>query len=453
MDLDFNDVFNAVKFAVYATDGRHSVQAAAAPPRPARTGHVVCNAALPAPASRTTYDDLPPEVIQQIASYLSCDDIAQLSALNQRSYGILRERRLAWRNCRRAETVVDLASLQQLLDDTQDLQFEPSLRTDPVVALWYRLPWLPAAERPEAFKRLFRAADGIPRHGHVIQQLMIVSIAQYAPQQRVELFDFVQAIAEQHRNGHQNLWASLASTLSCLPLGPSQFAARYQALLGRLPSLGQTQQAELIAVLAAQLSVLRDSSHGAALDVSMEYGILQDWTRRLPPSLQGAPVGALAAAVSGLPDAQRPFRYADMQQLALGLPSEQLMITLQQLLLGLATLPAAQHANKLSMLESALLRTPPPVRIQAVHRLIETTPRLHGTLSRQIWQRALRLLDGSDTNGVDALEVLDAARRDGVINMLGKGQRQNAVRETIAFVQRNHLTKQAGAALLACFIP
>ncbi|WP_255779274.1 MULTISPECIES: hypothetical protein [Mycetohabitans] len=32
MDLDFNDAFNAVKFAVYATDGRYSVQAAAAPP-------------------------------------------------------------------------------------------------------------------------------------------------------------------------------------------------------------------------------------------------------------------------------------------------------------------------------------------------------------------------------------------------------------------------------------
>ncbi|MEJ2768836.1 hypothetical protein [Mycetohabitans sp. B46] len=247
---------------------------------------------------------------------------------------------------------------------------------------------------------------------------MIVSIVQYAPQQRVELFDFAQAIAEQHRDGHQNLWASLASALSCLPLWPSQFAARYQALLGRLPSLGQTQQAELIVVLATQLSALRNGSHGAALDVSTEYKILQDWTRRLPPSLQGAPVGALAAAVSELSDAQRPFRYAEMRQLAL----------------GLATLPTARHADELSTLESTLLHASPPVRIQAVHRLIKTTPRLHGTLSQQIWQRALRLLEAGGTDGVDALEVLDATRRDGVISMLGKGQRENAVMETRAFI-------------------
>jgi hypothetical protein len=453
MDLDINDALNAVKSAVYATDGRYSVQAAAAPPRPARTDHVVCSTALPAPASRTTYDDLPPEVIQQIASHLSYDDIAQLSALNQRSYQILRERRLAWHSCQQIDTVVDLASLQQLLDQTQDIQFEPSLRLDPIVALWCRLPRLPAAEQPEAFKRLFRAADGIPGHGHVVQQAMIISIVQYAPQQRVELFDFAQAIAEQHRNGHQNLWASLASTLSCLPLWPSQFAARYQALLGRLPSLGQTQQAELIAVLAKQLSALRYGNHGAALDVSTEYGILQDWTRRLPPSLQGAPVGALAAAVSELSDAQRPFRYADMQELALRLPSDQLMIALQPLLLGLATLPTARHAHELSTLESTLLRASPPVRIQAVHQLIETTPRLHGTLSWQIWQRALRLLDGGGTDGVDALKVMEAARRNGVINMLGKGQREDAVMETMDFIQRNHLTKQASAALLACLMP
>lgn len=452
MDLDFNDALNAVKFAVYATDGRSSVQAAA-PPRPTRAGHVVCSAGLPAPTSRTAYDDLPPEVIQQIASHLSGDDIAQLSALNQRSYRILHERRLAWRGCRRADTVVDLASLQQLLDETQDIQFEPSLRTDPIVALWYRLPRLPAGERPEAFKRLFRAADKVPRHGHVIQQVMSVSIAQYAPHQRVELFDFVQAIAEQHRSGHQHLWASLASTLSSLPLQPSQFVARYQALLDRLPSLGQTQQAELIAALATQLSALRDGSHGAAPNVSTQYGILQDWTRRLPPSLQGAPVGALAAAVGELPEAQRPFRYADMQQLALELPSEQLIIALQKLLLGLAALPTARHADELSKLESALLREPLPVRVQAVRRLLDITPRLYSTLSRQIWQRALRLLDGGGTDGVDALKVLEAARRDGVITMLGKGERQNAAMETIAFVQRNRLTQQAGAALLACLMP
>ncbi|MCG1042886.1 hypothetical protein KQH60_10200 [Mycetohabitans sp. B8] len=70
-------------------------------------------------------------MIQPIASHLSGDDIAQFSALNQRSYRILHERRRAWRGCRRADTVVDLASLQQLLDETQDIQFEPSLRTDP----------------------------------------------------------------------------------------------------------------------------------------------------------------------------------------------------------------------------------------------------------------------------------------------------------------------------------
>ncbi|MEJ2768837.1 F-box-like domain-containing protein [Mycetohabitans sp. B46] len=131
MDLDINDAFNAVKSAVYATDGRYAIQASAAPPRPARIDHIVCRTALAAPASRTTYDDLPPEVIQQIASHLSSDDIAQLSALNQRSYRILRERRLAWHSCRQVDTIVDLASLQQLLDQTQDIQFEPSLRTDP----------------------------------------------------------------------------------------------------------------------------------------------------------------------------------------------------------------------------------------------------------------------------------------------------------------------------------
>ncbi|MCG1055015.1 hypothetical protein KQH49_08640 [Mycetohabitans sp. B5] len=43
---------------------------------------------------------------------------------------------------------MDLASLQQLLDETQDIQFEPSLRTDPVVALWYWLPRPPNGRRP-----------------------------------------------------------------------------------------------------------------------------------------------------------------------------------------------------------------------------------------------------------------------------------------------------------------
>lgn len=449
MDFDLNDALNSAQFAVYATDERPKRKISdALPPAAKRT---MRPASTTLPATRTAYGDLPAELILKIASHVGSDDIAHLSVVDRRSRDILRERRICWSCCKRANTSVDLASMQQLLNEIDSIQEEPSLRFDPVAALWFRLHSLPAAEQTEAFKRLFNAAARIPRHGHRLQELMIESIAKFAREQQIELFDFAYAAAEQRRADQPGLWLALASTLTCLPLWSPQFTMRYQALVGRLASMEQSQQAELVALLAGQLFALQDDPDHAGMTSSAEYATLQLLAQRLPASLQGAPVGALAAAVWALPNTERQLRYTEMRRLALSLPHEQLIIALHPLLAGLSALPPTHHANELSVLESALIRMTLPLRIQAASQLIESTPMLERDLSKQVWRHALRLMDGAAET--DVLNVIVSAANRRIIAKLSDEQWHDALIETMDFVQRNYFTKRASVAIVAYLAP
>ncbi|WXK23840.1 hypothetical protein IHE33_10430 [Mycetohabitans endofungorum] len=116
----------------------------------------------------------------------------------------------------------------------------------------------------------------------------------------------------------------------------------------------------------------------------------------MPAFVQGAPVGALAAAVEMLPKAERAARYAEMRHLALSLPDEQLGIALPGFAAGLSSLPLERRTPEFQRLAFALPRVPPTQRVQVATDLLKHTPEFDDALSKQVWRHALQLLDGGE---------------------------------------------------------
>ncbi|WP_338862050.1 hypothetical protein IHE31_10405 [Mycetohabitans rhizoxinica] len=441
MDFDLNATLNNTQATIYASDERTHPQATAAPPTSMK------RSASPAPDTPLkkpkTHAALPDKVILTIADHLPFNDIPAFSLLDKRTYHLMEERRWAGRCTKQARNVCDLASWQQLIDDIERIQAEPGLRTEPFLVLSERLQWyLPEQQQAEAFEQLFAAVNRLPEQDPQIKNRMLLLRMSIAQRSRVH-----DAMAEQIRRDQENCWPELAELLGeanyerfWLQVPPPE---RYQALLSRLVHLDPSEQAKLIPLLADRLRL----SGGDTLSA---YMALLQQTLSLPASQQGASVGALAAATRDLPEAERVVRYAEIRQLALSLSDEQLGIALHRLPLGLTGLPPyGEQAHGLQLLEPALLRAPPAQRVQIALGLLRCSLELYDVLlSKQIWQRALQLLDGSSE--ADLLELFSKLGRTPAIDRLMPGIKQrDAVNEILVFVDRNRVTESTRAMMFA----
>jgi hypothetical protein len=108
---------------------------------------------------------------------------------------------------------------EKLLEEMDGTLSEPAQHIEPIEALRQRLQALPEADQVEAFKRLFMAADRIPKEGVQIQKAMTAMLSSFPDDEQFELFDFVMAMAQKRRPDEENVWPELADQLTCFPGG------------------------------------------------------------------------------------------------------------------------------------------------------------------------------------------------------------------------------------------
>jgi hypothetical protein len=394
MDFDPTSTANSAQVALYAMQSQQAIcSAAAAPPL---TPRLAARANTYARQRPTTYHDLPPEILQRIADHMPLDDIGNLSTVDRRTYHALQERRLAWRCYKRISyaNVPDLTSVQWLITEIERIRAEPILRAKPLQELWN--PFNIVSNFPEdqstaAFQQIFESAGRVPKQGSQIQKNMISNIPCFQPQQQSVLYEFAYADAERRRPEQGSIWAALASVRSEFPIDPLQFATEYRAFVSRLPALNPAEQAELIAKLAKLLTEFRPNHYPTATTIAELYETLIQWVQRLPASYRGAPIGALANSIWLLSEEQKSLYYANLWHWTLSLPDHQLGEALRHLprvMLG------SQHAHELSQFEPFIERVPPEQRALVISGLIESTGK-DEVRYKQVWQRALSLLDSS----------------------------------------------------------
>jgi hypothetical protein len=371
MDFDLNAALNDYPAYVCALESCPQPAASAPPPtlKPASGGLVNPSANRP-----TTYHDLPSELIQQIGDYVPVQDVGNFSAVDRRTYHAMHSRRVVYRYWQRANQVVSLASVNQLLNEMDGTLVHPAQHVEPLEALRQHLDALPYREQGEAFKRIYAAAQRIPKDGVQIQKaLLLYSLPGFHWNHRDELFDFAYAMAQRRAPEEDNVWTELANCLIFLLAGSAEFVERYQALVARLGFLRVSEQAELIPVLCRQmLGFGRRDDRLPGL-----YAVLREHALQLPRSVQGASIGMLASAIWVLPHAERLAQYTQLRDVALSLPDEQLEIALCFLSKGWAELPREHHAYGLQLLEPALLRLLPAQRAQSVLSQLEEVMKLY----------------------------------------------------------------------------
>ncbi|MCF2134062.1 MULTISPECIES: F-box domain-containing protein [Mycetohabitans] len=494
MDFDPNAASHSAQVALYAMESRQAGHpAAAAPPHVPKlaaaerarmpqhpttgllasaTNSLTDGLATGRTSRPTTYHDLPPEVLQQVADHVPFDDIGNLSTVDKQTYHVLRERWLSRRCWQRAKAarnvplsplesrddpgmnVLDHASMQQLLTEIERIRVEPALRAEPLKALWPAIRAMRWEQQQAAFEQVFEAAGRVPKQGLQIQNDMIRAIHQFSRSQPrcnvyefvYGLYKFVYAQAERRSAEQGSTWAAVASLLGYLDNDASQlwYEGEYQAFWGRLPALRTAEQADLIAELAILLPRVFRHGSGRSAKTVQYYETLLAWVRRLPPSYQGAPIGALAHSIRLLPDAHRPMHYANLRHLILALPDHQLDSALRCLPFGLTTLPTAQYAHELSLLDPVFHRVLPKQRASVALGLLKSTKGLNETLSKQLWQRALRLLESGDETDVQS--VLKEMKQ--VMSSLPLQHLEDAKIEIRAFVDRTRFSEETRQALL-----
>ncbi|MCG1042899.1 hypothetical protein KQH60_10270 [Mycetohabitans sp. B8] len=429
MDFDLNALLNPFQNYAYTVDTRPKSAASAPPPPP--SGAL---ANLPA-RQPTTYHDLPPELIARIGKYLPIQDVMPFSTVDWRTYRAMQVERQIYRYWQQAKQAVSLESMNQLLDEMDGTLKNPTQQTAPIDALCQRLQALPENEQVDAFKRVFAAAQRIPQDGVRIQKAMLLTLRDFPWHRRFELFDFAYAMAERRSPGPDNIWTNLASGLWALPFGTPQFVERYQELLARLPLLSMAEQAELI----PELSGLLFNFNEADPRISGLYAILREHALRLPPSHQGAPVGALAGDTWVLPKAERHAQYIQMRDRALALPDEQWATALRYLPKGLDELLPKQQARELALLEGHLARVPEAQRTHVAVGLLQCIAFMDKALSKRVWRQALNLLNGTDE--ITLWDVLSELRKKWVLVMLEPDHWHIAVKEINRFMRINGFSK------------
>lgn len=204
--------------------------------------------------------------------------------------------------------------MNTIIWDFSGLIEDPEQRVEPIEMLRQRLMTLPREERVEAFERLYFAADAVPKEGAQIQRAMMAMLGDFPLSERTLLFRYLSAMVERRSPEQENLWPDLALQLLSFPLTSPKILEGYKFILARMPSLPESQQAELIPVLADLLFQLLDKYGDANTLVPQLYAELRDRALRLSMPYQGAPIGALAAVVSALPESERSVRNAEMRK-------------------------------------------------------------------------------------------------------------------------------------------
>ncbi|WP_338860923.1 hypothetical protein [Mycetohabitans rhizoxinica] len=442
MDFDLNAALNDYQAYMCALESCSQPAASATPPtlKPA-SGEL----AKPLTSRPTTYHDLPSELIQQIGDYVPVQDVENFSTVDRRTYHAMQTRRLVYSYWQRANQAVSLASVNQLLNEMDGTLADPVQHVEPLDTLRQRLQALPEAEQGEAFKRLFAAAQRIPKHGLQIQKALM-RMFRYLPwSQRLEVFDFAHALVAQREPEQDNVWPALAIGLFDFNIGSPEFIERYQAILARLPSLNVSEQAELISVLSGLLGHLHsDMTHPSQ---SAQYAFLCEQALRLPPSYQGVAVGALAVSTWVLPKTEQPVRYAQMRDLALSLPDEQWGIALRHLpTAGIEALPLDQHAQELALFERHLARVPAAQREGAALGLLSSVRYLDEALSQRVWPQGLALINGRGEAAL--LRLLTGLDTYSVFVTINDRKLLFAKAQVIEFMEANRFSEAARARIL-----
>ncbi|WP_368669308.1 hypothetical protein [Mycetohabitans sp. B8] len=298
---------------------------------------------------------------------------------------------------------------------------------------------MPEAERVDAFKRVFAAAERLPQDGVQIQKALLRAFFNFPQSQRVELFDFAYAMAERRAPGQDNIWAELADSLQFFSFRSPFADQRYQALLARLASLRVAEQAKLIPVLSNLLLY----SNKTDPRVPERYALLRGHALQLPPAHQGASVGMLASCVRILPQAEQFAQYTQMRDWALSLPDEQWGIALRYLPEGLEELSSEQRAQELTLLEGHLARVPMSQRVSAVFGLLKCQSFLDDVQIKRAWRQGLNLLNGA---GEAALwDLLRQLRAAWVLSEFSNFRWEMAVEEITRFMEASHFSEPARA--------
>jgi hypothetical protein len=436
MDFDLNAALNDYQAYICALEARPTPAASASPP-PQPLSAAWANPSAKQPA---TYQDLPSEVIACIGDYVPVQDVMSFATVDRRTYYAMQTRRLVHSYWQRAKQAVTFQSIHRLLDEMDDTFADPAQYAAPLDALCQRLKTLKAG-RTRVFKRLFAAAQRIPQDGVQIQKALLLMHRDFTYEREwMELFDFAYALAEQREPGQDNVWPELALGLSNFsPDTPEtpHFAQWYNAILARLPSLSVAEQAQIIPTLARVLNKFNQADPR----IPELYTLLHDYALRLPPSHQGASVGALASYVWRFPEAERSARYAQMRDWALSLPDDQWGIALQRLPEGLGRFSPKQQARELALLERYLGRVPTAQRTQAAVGLIRSIYFINDTLAKRGWQQGLSLLNGASEAAL--WEVLSELRANGVLWHLNNRKWKVAMGEITRFMKANQFSKPA----------
>ncbi|WP_337689655.1 hypothetical protein [Mycetohabitans sp. B46] len=386
----------------------------------------------------TTYDDLPSELITRIGDYVSIQDVMPFATVDRRTYHAMQARRLVHHYWQRANQAVSLASVNQLLDEMGGALTHPAQHVEPIDALSQRLQALPEAERVDAFKRVFAAAERIPQDGVRIQKALLRIFLDFPRSQRVELFDFAYAMAERRAPGQDNIWVELADSLHFLSFG-SSFVERHQALLTRLASLRVSEQAELIPALSELLCYFPKADPR----VPGIYAVLRGHALQLPPSVQGASVGMLANTVRVLPRTEQFAQYAQLRDWALSLSDEQWGAALRHLPESLEELSSEQTVQELTLFDSHLARVPMSQRVPAAVGLLKCLSFVNDALAKRVWRQSLSLLNGA---GEAALwDLLNQLRASWVLSELSNFGWEMAMDEITRFMQASHFSEPARA--------
>lgn len=439
MDFDLNAALNDSRAFICASEAYP--QPTASVPSPLRPpSGVLVNLPVKRP---TTYYELPLELIARIGDYVPIQDVRNFAAVDRRTYHALQSRRRIYSYWQRASQAVSLASVKQLLEEMGGTLSEPAQHIEPIEALRQRLQALPEADQVEAFKRLFIAADRIPKEGMQIQKAMTAMLSSFPDDEQFELFDFVMDMAKKRGPDDENVWPELADQLTCFPGGAPEYLEGYEALLAQLPYLSDARQAELITVLSTMLCDFDEADGYPSTKISELYAILRERVLQLSPSHQGAPVGAMAAAALALPETEQVIRYAEMRNLAISLPDEQWGIALYRLPAGFTVLPLDRYAEEFQLLELGLERVPLAQRVKAASGLLDRVCHMDNMLAKRVWKRALGLLDGAEE--AKLFDLLNEIKAMGVTSALDEGQWKIAMDSMMSFMERNRFSEQARA--------
>lgn len=439
-----NATLNDYRSYIYALEVYQKPSAASMPPQHKPADVALANPPVDRP---TTYNDLPPEVILRIGSHVPIQDVGSFGAVDSRTYHLMKERRTVWRFWRRAERAVSLSAVKTIIWDLSGLIEDPEQRVEPIEMLQQRLKVLPRAERVEAFQWLCEATDDMPKKGAQTQRALMAMLGDFPIPERILLFNYLSAKLAHRSPDQENLWPDLALQLLSFPLTSPKILEGYNFILAKTSDLPESQQAELIPVLADLLFQFLDKYGYANTLVPQLYAELRERTLRLSMPYQGAPIGALAAVLSALPESERSVRYAEMRNVAMALPDEPWSTALLGLFSGLLALPSHRHADEIAVLERGFARVPLAQRTQVAAGLLECAFFMDASLSRQVWQQALNLLNNADEDQL--YRVFDVLKRRGIVlTQLSNAKRDLAISEILSYMKYNRFSEQGRTRIL-----